>query len=54
LAHPAATNVLNFEMRNVEAGDYYIRLRIEGADSLLINNTVTPRVFKPAHKITLT
>jgi hypothetical protein len=51
--HAGATNVLNFEMRNVDAGDYYIRLRIDGADSLLIVDTVTPPVFNPAHKVTL-
>lgn len=51
--HPLATDVLDFVMRNVESGDYYIRLRIDGADSLLVVNTVTPPVFNPAHKVTI-
>lgn len=49
--HPVSTNTLNFEMRNVLPGDYYIRLRVDGADSVLIIDTVTPPVFDPALKI---
>ena len=51
--HATATNVLSFEMPDVNAGNYYIRLRIDGADSKLIVDSVTPPVFNPAHKVTL-
>jgi hypothetical protein len=51
--HPVSTTVLSFEMRNVDAGDYFIRLRIDGADSLLIIDSVTPPVFNPAFKVTI-
>jgi len=51
--HPISTTVLSFEMKNVDAGDYFIRLRIDGADSLLIIDTVTPPVFNPALKVTI-
>jgi hypothetical protein len=50
--HPVVTTVLSFEMRNVDPGDYFIRLRIDGVDSLLIIDTVTPPVFNPALKVT--
>lgn len=51
--HPVSTTVLSFEMRNVDAGDYFIRLRIDGADSLLIIDSVTPPVFNPAFKVSI-
>jgi len=51
--HPIATTVLSFEMKNVEPGDYFIRLRIDGVDSLLIIDTVTPTIFNPAFKVTI-
>jgi hypothetical protein len=51
--HPVSTNTLTFEMRNVLPGDYFIRLRVDGADSVLIIDTVTPPVFDPALKITV-
>ena len=49
----AATDVLNFELKKVPAGDYYIRLRIDGADSRLIDDSVTPPIFNPVYKVTL-
>lgn len=51
--HPLPVNTLSFEMNNVENGDYYVRLRIDGSDSLLIDTSVTPPVFKPGNKLTL-
>lgn len=51
--HTAATTILTFEMRNVEPGDYFIRLRIDGVDSLLVVDSVTPPVFNPVLKVTI-
>jgi len=34
-------------------GDYFFRLRIDGVDSLLLNKTVTPPVFDPTQKVTI-
>jgi len=35
-------------------GDYYVRLRVDGVDSLLVNRAVTPPVFDPTQKVTVT
>ena len=51
--HAAATTSLNFQMKDVEDGVYFVRLRIDGADSLLIDTSVTPPVFKATNKVTL-
>jgi hypothetical protein len=40
-------------MTGVEDGDYYLRLRVDGADSLLIDASVKPPVFKASNKVTL-
>ena len=31
-----------------------MRLRVDGVDSLLVDKTVTPPVFDPAQKVTVT
>lgn len=35
-------------------GDYFARLRVDGVDSLLVNRSVTPPVFDPTQKVTMT
>lgn len=35
-------------------GDYFVRLRVDGVDSLLVNRSVTPPVFDPTQKVTMT
>lgn len=52
-AHPVPTNSLNFQLEEIDSGDYFVRLRIDGADSLLIDASVTPPVFKASNKVTL-
>lgn len=47
------TQSLRFRAEDVAPGDYFIRLRIDGVDSLLIDRSVTPPAFKAAHKITV-
>ncbi len=51
--HPAPVNSLNFPMNDLDDGSYFIRLRIDGADSLFIDASVTPQVFKASNKIVL-
>jgi hypothetical protein len=51
--HPAAATSLDFQMKDVDDGVYFVRLRIDGADSLLIDTSVTPPVFKATNKVNL-
>lgn len=52
-AHTAQTATLTFAAQNLAAGDYYIRLRVDGVDSILINRTVTPPAFDATQKVTV-
>lgn len=52
-AHPNPTGTLTFQLSEVEDGDYYLRLRIDGVDSLLIDRSVSPPVFYANQKVTL-
>lgn len=38
----------------MDPGEYWLRLRVDGVDSLLVNRGVTPPVFKPEYKVTIT
>jgi hypothetical protein len=47
---------LTFEIKDLDlgplpAGDYFVRLRVDGVDSLLIDRTVTPPKFDPSQKV---
>jgi hypothetical protein len=53
-AHAVQTNMLTFAATNVAAGDYYVRLRVDGVDSLLVNRAVTPPIFDQTQKVTVT
>ncbi|PWU06705.1 MAG: DUF4255 domain-containing protein [Terriglobia bacterium] len=53
-AHPAQTGTLTFQSGPITAGDYFVRLRVDGVDSLLVDRTVTPPVFDPTQKVTVT
>ncbi|MBD2773380.1 DUF4255 domain-containing protein [Iningainema tapete] len=44
---------LAFEVNNITAGEYFLRLRVDGVDSLLINREVTPPIFDPTQKVTI-
>jgi hypothetical protein len=52
--HAAQTDVLTFAAAGVTPGDYFVRLRVDGVDSVLVDKTVTPPVFDPAQKVTVT
>jgi Pvc16 N-terminal domain len=53
-AHATQTANLTFQALNLSAGVYFVRLRIDGVDSLLVNRAVTPPQFDPTQKVTIT
>jgi hypothetical protein len=56
LADPftSQTGTLTFQAPGVTAGDHFVRLRVDGVDSLLVDKSKTPPVFDPAQKVTVT
>jgi hypothetical protein len=52
--HTTRTATLTFKGQNLSAGDYYVRLRIDGVDSQLVNRTVSPPMFDSTQKVTVT
>jgi hypothetical protein len=50
---PEKTNNLRFDLTKVPGGDYIVRLRVDGVDSLLIDRSVKPPVFDSRQKVTL-
>lgn len=53
-AHAAQTDTLTFEAAGVATGSYFVRLRVDGVDSLLVNRAVKPPVFDPTQAVTVT
>jgi hypothetical protein len=53
-AHPTKTGTLTFSATGLVAGDYWVRLRVDGVDSLLVDRTKTRPVFDPTQKVTVT
>src|SRR5713101_5945419 len=52
--HPAQTSTLTFTVAGLRPGVYFVRLRVDGVDSLLIDRTVTPPIFDATQKVTVT
>jgi hypothetical protein len=52
--HVAATDTLTFAAGSVPAGEYFVRLRVDGVDSLLVNRTVVPPAFDQTQRVTVT
>ena len=52
--HLAQTNTLVFQIEDAVAGDHFVRLRIDGIDSVLIDHTTTPPIFDRAQRVTIT
>ena len=50
---PPRTNQLRFNLRDVPAGDYWLRLRVDGVDSLLVDRSSNPPTFDPERRITV-
>lgn len=53
-AFTAQTGTLTFAATSVAAGSYYVRLRIDGVDSILVNRAVTPPAFDSTQQVTVT
>jgi len=51
--HTLQTASLAFQLKEVAAGDYFVRLRVDGVDSLLVNYGATPPGFDPNQKVTI-
>jgi hypothetical protein len=47
------TDTLIFDLTGITADEYFVRLRVDGVDSLLVDRTVTPPVFDPSQKVRL-
>ncbi|MEA5593301.1 DUF4255 domain-containing protein [Rivularia sp. UHCC 0363] len=47
------TNTINFNAEKIPPGEYFVRLRVDGVDSLLVDNSVKPPVFDSSQKVTL-
>jgi hypothetical protein len=53
-SHPNKTDTLTFKLNDVSAGEkYFVRLRIDGVDSPLIDRSVTPPVFDSNYEVTI-
>ncbi len=51
--HPTQTDRLEFQIAGVTPGEYFVRVRIDGVDSLLVDRTVTPPVFDENQKMVI-
>ncbi|MDB9305189.1 DUF4255 domain-containing protein [Nodularia spumigena CS-591/12] len=45
------TDILTFNISNIPPGEYFLRLRVDGVDSLLINRAVQPPVFDASQRV---
>ena len=52
-AHPAQTDTLSFQAKDVAAGTYLIRLRVDGVESILVDRSSTPPGFVPSQQVTV-
>jgi hypothetical protein len=52
--HATQTGTLTFQAQNLSPGTYYVRLRLDGIDSLLVNRAVIPPQFDASQRVTVT
>jgi hypothetical protein len=52
--HSTQTATPSFQAQNLSTGKYFVRLRVDGVDSLLVNRAVTPPMFDPTQMVTVT
>jgi hypothetical protein len=52
--HPTQTNTLTFNAQNLTAGPYFVRLRVDGVDTLLVKRNVAPPIFDATQQVTVT
>jgi len=50
-AHPTATSTLTFELANVPPGAQWVRLTIDGVESLLVDREATPPAFDASQSV---
>jgi hypothetical protein len=48
------TGTLTFAATGLTAGDYWVRLRVDGVDSLLVDRSKTPPIYDPTQMVTVT
>jgi hypothetical protein len=49
----AATSQFTFPLSAIQSGTYFVRLRVDGVDSQLIDHSVTPPQFDPKQQVTI-
>ncbi len=47
------TNTLEFDLKDIPVGSFFIRLRVDGVDSHLIDRSITPPEFDSSMEVTL-
>jgi len=52
--HPSQAGTLTFNAPNLAPGTIWFRLRVDGVDSILVNQGQTPPVFDPTQQVTVT
>ena len=52
--HATQTATLTFTGTNIQPGSYFVRLRVDGVDSLLVQRDVTPPAFDPTQQVIVT
>jgi Pvc16 N-terminal domain len=52
-SHPAATSTLTFELGDVPDGDQWVRLTVDGVESLLVDRSADPPAFDPTQFVTV-
>jgi hypothetical protein len=50
----AAAGTLPFPISGAQAGTHFIRLRVDGADSLLVDRSVDPPAFDQSQQVQIT
>lgn len=53
LDHPAPTALLSFELEDAEPGPQFVRLRVDGVESVLVDRSVTPPEFDSSQRVTV-
>lgn len=52
-AHPAPTSTLTFRLGAVAAGPQWVRLTVDGVESLLVDHSTVPPAFDPSQSVTV-
>jgi Pvc16 N-terminal domain len=51
--HPTATSTLTFELGDVPQGAQWVRLTVDGVESLLVDHSAEPPAFDPSQQVTV-